>query len=168
MQLWDRFSTKPPSFPTRFCHRWVIRCTPLLENFCPYFGALCFISMSSAKCRPSSASFTGPNTWQSEGARSGLWAGWGRTVQRVFAIASLAHELVWGRALSWRRRTSFMFRLDRTLLMRYRTLFSVSFYRSWCNFRNDPLNYTLFPSNQAFLLLLDAPDSNFLLTHDPR
>jgi hypothetical protein len=78
------------------------------------------------------ASFSGPNRWQSEGATSGLWPGWGRTVLPIFAIVSRVRKLVWGRALSWRRSTSFMSRLDRTLRMRYRGLFKVSLYRSLC------------------------------------
>jgi hypothetical protein len=42
-------------------------------------------------------------------------------------------KLVWGRALSWRRRTSSVFRLGRTLQMRCCSLFKVSLYRLWCD-----------------------------------
>jgi hypothetical protein len=92
----------------------------------------CFKLLSSAKWRPRSTFFTGTNRWQSEGASSGLWAGWGRTVHPMFAVASRVRKLVWGCALSWRRRTSFMFRLGRTQRMYCRSLFEVSLYRSWC------------------------------------
>jgi hypothetical protein len=50
-----------------------------------------------------------------------------------FAIASRVCELVWGQALLWRRRTSFMFRLGRALAVRCGCLFKVSSYRSWCS-----------------------------------
>jgi hypothetical protein len=49
-----------------------------------------------------------------------------------FCVALPVRKLVWGRALSWRRRTSFMFRLGRTLRMRYLSLCKVFLYRSWC------------------------------------
>jgi hypothetical protein len=41
------------------------------------------------------------------------------------------HRTVWGRALSWRRRTSFMFRLAQTIRMRYGSFFEISVYRLW-------------------------------------
>jgi hypothetical protein len=49
-----------------------------------------------------------------------------------FVIASRVRKLVWGWALSWRRRAYFMFRLRRTLLMCCCSLFKVPLYRSWC------------------------------------
>jgi hypothetical protein len=52
--------------------------------------------LSFGKWRPCSSSFTGPNRLPSEGAKSGLWTGWGRTVHYIFAIASRVHRLVWG------------------------------------------------------------------------
>jgi hypothetical protein len=78
---------------------------------------------------PRSASFTGPNRGWSEGARSGLWAGWETKFHPIFAIVSRVYKLVWGRALSWRRRRSFTFRLGRTLQISCGSLFKVSLYR---------------------------------------
>jgi hypothetical protein len=87
---------------------------------------LYFSLFSSSKWRICSAFFTGPNRWQLEGARSGLWAGWGRTVHPVFVIAWSVHKLVWGWALSWRRRTSFVFQLGWTQWIHCHSLFKVS------------------------------------------
>jgi hypothetical protein len=63
---------------------------------------------------------TGPNRWQSQGAR----------------CASRMRKPVWGRALSWRRRTSLVFRLGRSVRMRCRSLFKVTLCRSWCAARS--------------------------------
>lgn len=63
---------------------------------------LSFSSSSSAERRPRSAYFRKPKIWKSEGAKTGLWGGWERTVYRIVAIASPVRTLVWGLALSWR------------------------------------------------------------------
>jgi hypothetical protein len=128
---WDWTETSGGILWTR---QWILRIKQ--TEFCGYHKTttkLTFSTLSSAKRHPHSASFTGPHRWQSQGARSGLWAGWERTVHHIFAIASRVHKLVSGWALSWRRRTSFMFRLERTLLMCCCSLFKVSLYHSWCD-----------------------------------
>ena len=43
---------------------------------------------SSSNLVPRSASFSGPKRWKSDGARAGLYGGWGSTVQPNLAIAS--------------------------------------------------------------------------------
>ena len=55
---------------------------------------------SSSNLVPRSASFSGPKRWKSDGARSGLWRGWGNTFQPNLAIASWVRRLLWGQKLS--------------------------------------------------------------------
>jgi hypothetical protein len=54
-----------------------------------HLAKLCFNSLSFTKWRPRSASFTGPNGWQSQGAWCGLCAARGRTVHLVSAQAGV-------------------------------------------------------------------------------
>jgi hypothetical protein len=56
----------------------------------------------------------------------------GRNSTSFFVIASRLRKLEWGWALSWRRRTSVMFRLGRTVRVRCRSSFKVPLCRWWC------------------------------------
>jgi len=66
--------------------------------------AHCFTACTTAslvgKCCPRSPSFIGPNKWESEGAKSGLYSGCGKTVHPRLAMCSTVFKLVWGLALS--------------------------------------------------------------------
>jgi hypothetical protein len=58
------------------------------------------------------------------------WVEEGTKARPIFALR--VRKLVWGLALSWRRRTSLMFQVGQTVRMRRRSLFTVSLHRSWC------------------------------------
>ena len=60
-------------------------------------------------CEPASLQcfFSGPNTWKSQGDRSGLYGGWWRTSHRKCCIRSLQTFATWGWALSCDRITPF-------------------------------------------------------------
>jgi hypothetical protein len=125
-ELWGYFCTKSPSFSTYFAtmgKTLYISVVKFPASTSEHINKT-LNSLSSAKLRQLCVSLTRPNRWQSDGARYGLWAGWGTTVHHIFAVATRAFKLVWGWALS--------FRSGRTLPMRCRGLFKVSLNRLWC------------------------------------
>jgi hypothetical protein len=70
----------------------------------PTFSQLQWQLHCLLKCFLHSLSFIGPNRWKSEGAKSGLYGGCGRTLQPNFATCSMSLKLAWGLALSCCRR----------------------------------------------------------------
>jgi len=80
------------------------------------------------KCCPHSPSFIGLIRWKSEGSKSRLYGGCGRTVQLRLAMCSTVFELIWDQALlCCKRKTVFISGLTREVL----TLSSASTVMQW-------------------------------------
>jgi hypothetical protein len=83
-----------------------------------------------AKRHLQSASFSGSKMWKSEGSKSGLHGGWGRTVCPIGAISYFVRWEVYGLAMSCIRTTWFIFLFGRTHKIRCFNVFYVCPYRS--------------------------------------
>jgi len=104
----ENIITKPPLL-THIFRLCVRRCMPVVLNSllkCRSSSHTLWISLSSSATRCTrSASFRGPKSWKSVGAKSGPQEGGGRTVHPTVATASLVRRPVGGLMLSCGRTT---------------------------------------------------------------
>jgi len=72
---------------------------------CSHPWISCVTSSLLRKLFPPRCSFRGPERWQSDGARSGLYGGCGRMFHFSFRMVSIVRAATCGRALSWKNGT---------------------------------------------------------------